>query len=121
ADLRSGGRNRCDNTPSLAMSRPAEAPSDTCLPLLFQRSTIALRQLLGTFTLTGRAEAGQAEKEKAKVAAELLTFIEGSVARIRLNRPRSLHALNQAMCDIMIEALLAWAKDPAVKAVLIDH
>ena len=56
------------------------------------------------------------------MAAEVLTFVEGgSVGRIRLNRPRSLHALTTAMCDAMIEALLGWAADPAVTFILIDH
>ena len=47
--------------------------------------------------------------------------IENGVGRLTLNRPPALNALNTAMCEIMIEALLGWRNDPAVEAVLIDH
>ncbi len=52
---------------------------------------------------------------------EVLSRVENGVGRLTLNRPAALHALNTAMCEIMIEALLAWRNDPAVEAVLIDH
>jgi len=52
---------------------------------------------------------------------EILTRVESGVGRITLNRPKALHALNRAMCETMIEALLAWREDDAVKSVLIDH
>ncbi len=52
---------------------------------------------------------------------EVLTGIESGVGRITLNRPKALHALNRGMCLTMIEALLAWRDDAAVKSVLIDH
>lgn len=52
---------------------------------------------------------------------EVLTFREGSVGRIRLNRPKAIHALNTAMCRAMSAALGEWRDDPAVEAVLIDH
>ena len=52
---------------------------------------------------------------------EVLTRIESGVGRITLNRPKALHALNRAMCEAMIEALLAWRDDDAVKSILIDH
>ncbi|MCD2322687.1 enoyl-CoA hydratase/isomerase family protein [Sphingomonas sp. IC-56] len=51
----------------------------------------------------------------------VLTSIDGRVGRIRLNRPKALHALNTAMCQAMLEALEAWEADPAVEAILIDH
>ncbi len=35
---------------------------------------------------------------------EVLTRIDGAVGRITLNRPRALHALNLAMCEIMTRA-----------------
>ena len=41
--------------------------------------------------------------------------------RIRLNRPKAIHALTTAMCAAMIDALRAWRDDPEVEAVLIDH
>jgi enoyl-CoA hydratase len=52
---------------------------------------------------------------------EVITRIEGRVGRITLNRPQALHALTTNMCRLMIEALLAWIDNPAVRLVLIDH
>ncbi|PTQ09439.1 enoyl-CoA hydratase [Sphingomonas oleivorans] len=52
---------------------------------------------------------------------DVLTCIEGRVGRIRLNRPKAIHALTFAMCEAMIAALLSWRDDPAVDLVLIDH
>jgi enoyl-CoA hydratase len=52
---------------------------------------------------------------------EVLTRIDGAVGRITLNRPRALHALNKAMCEAMIAALVEWRDDPEVVGVLIDH
>lgn len=53
--------------------------------------------------------------------SEVLTRVQSGVGRITLNRPKALHALNRAMCEAMIDALLAWRGDDAVKSVLIDH
>ncbi|MFP5434279.1 MAG: enoyl-CoA hydratase/isomerase family protein, partial [Alphaproteobacteria bacterium] len=56
---------------------------------------------------------------------DVLTFIEngpnGAIARIRLNRPKAIHALTPAMCDAINSALLAWRTDDSVTAVMIDH
>lgn len=52
---------------------------------------------------------------------DVLTFVEGRVGRIRLNRPKALHALNTDMCAAMLEALATWRADTAIEAVLIDH
>ena len=52
---------------------------------------------------------------------DVLMSVEGGVGRLRLNRPKAIHALTLGMCDLMIEALLAWADDPAVNAVILDH
>ena len=46
--------------------------------------------------------------------AEVITRIENGVGRITLNRPKAIHALNRAMCEAMIEALLAWKSDDGV-------
>ena len=46
---------------------------------------------------------------------------EGRAGRITLNRPKALHSLNQEMCELMIEALLAWREDEAVELVVVDH
>jgi enoyl-CoA hydratase len=52
---------------------------------------------------------------------EVLTFIEGRVGRIRLNRPKAIHALTHAMCEAMIAALIEWREDDNVALVMIDH
>jgi len=52
---------------------------------------------------------------------EILSFVEGNVGRLRLNRPKAIHALNQAMCAAMSAALLAWRDDPAVEVIILDH
>ena len=52
---------------------------------------------------------------------EILARVENGVGRITLNRPKAIHALNRAMCEAMIAALLDWRADEAVKSVLIDH
>jgi enoyl-CoA hydratase len=52
---------------------------------------------------------------------DVLTAREGKVGRIRLTRPKALHALTRDMCQAMTEALLAWRPDPSVEAVMIDH
>jgi enoyl-CoA hydratase len=55
------------------------------------------------------------------VTSDVLTSVEGPVGRVRLNRPKAIHALTREMCEAISEALLAWRSDPAVKAVVIDH
>ena len=52
---------------------------------------------------------------------EVLTGVEGRIGRLRLNRPRALHALTTAMCANMLAALDGWRIDPAVEVVLLDH
>lgn len=52
---------------------------------------------------------------------DVLILAEGAVGRIRLNRPRSIHALTHAMCKAMTTALLQWQGDSSIKAVIIDH
>ena len=60
-------------------------------------------------------------EDKMMAAPGVLTLREGGVGRLRLNRPSALHALDHAMCAAMLDALLAWAGDPAVRAVVVDH
>ncbi len=43
------------------------------------------------------------------------------IGRIRLNRPKAIHALNLAMCEAMLAALQRWEQDDSVEAILIDH
>jgi enoyl-CoA hydratase len=52
---------------------------------------------------------------------DVLTFVDRGVGRIRLNRPKALHALTTGMCETMSEALLRWRTDDNVECVVIDH
>jgi enoyl-CoA hydratase len=52
---------------------------------------------------------------------KILTSIDNHVGRIRLNRPKALHALTHDMCEAMLAALEEWRDDPAVQAIVIDH
>lgn len=52
---------------------------------------------------------------------QVLTVIDHGVGRIRLNRPKAIHALTPDMCEAINQALLTWRDDPAVVAVMIDH
>ena len=53
--------------------------------------------------------------------SEVIASVEGHIGRLRLNRPKALHALTTAMCETMLAALDAWATSPAVELVMIDH
>jgi len=53
--------------------------------------------------------------------SDVLTRTEGKVGRIRLNRPKAIHALTKEMCSAMIAALLEWKRTPQVEAVMLDH
>jgi enoyl-CoA hydratase len=53
--------------------------------------------------------------------AELIAIVEGRAGRLRLNRPRPIHALTLEMCQQMSAALAEWRDDPAVELVMIDH
>ena len=55
------------------------------------------------------------------MTTEVLTQVEGKIARIRLDRPKAIHALTTAMCAIILEALETWRTAPEVEAILIDH
>jgi enoyl-CoA hydratase len=55
------------------------------------------------------------------VTDDVLISVDRGVGRIRLNRPKAIHALTTQMCDTMSQALLRWRDDPAVELVLIDH
>ncbi|MBH1993188.1 MAG: enoyl-CoA hydratase/isomerase family protein [Sphingomonadaceae bacterium] len=52
---------------------------------------------------------------------QVLTTIENGIGRIRLNRPKAIHALTSEMCHAVVDALLAWRDDDSVIAVMIDH
>ena len=53
--------------------------------------------------------------------SDVITHIDGLAGRIRLNRPKAIHALTKEMCSDMIAALLEWRGSGGVKAVMIDH
>ncbi|MBU3078511.1 enoyl-CoA hydratase/isomerase family protein [Sphingomonas quercus] len=55
------------------------------------------------------------------VHADVICEADGAVARIRLNRPKALHALTTAMCRTMLDALVGWQADEAIRLILLDH
>jgi enoyl-CoA hydratase len=55
------------------------------------------------------------------MSEDVIISAEQGVGRIRLNRPKALHALTTQMCEAMSAALLEWFHDPAVEVVVIDH
>jgi enoyl-CoA hydratase len=57
----------------------------------------------------------------AESMTDVLTLRDGKAGRIRLSRPKAIHALTRDMCSAMIAALVDWRDDPAVEAVLLDH
>ncbi|HET7816911.1 MAG TPA: enoyl-CoA hydratase/isomerase family protein [Sphingomicrobium sp.] len=52
---------------------------------------------------------------------DVLISVERNVGRLRLNRPKAIHALTREMCEVMSAALLDWRDDASVQAVVIDH
>ncbi len=52
---------------------------------------------------------------------DILVIVEGSVAHLRLNRPKAIHALNLPMCEAITAALEDWRADTAIEAIILDH
>jgi len=52
-------------------------------------------------------------------AVEVLFERRGALGSILLNRPKALNALTLNICELMIAQLQEWAKDDAIKAVII--
>ena len=52
---------------------------------------------------------------------QVLISVENGVGRIRLNRPKAIHALTAEMCHAITDALLAWRGDEGVVAIMLDH
>ncbi|HET9810436.1 MAG TPA: enoyl-CoA hydratase/isomerase family protein [Sphingomicrobium sp.] len=52
---------------------------------------------------------------------DVIISAERGVGRLRLNRPKAIHALTTEMCQAMSEALLRWRTDSSIEAVVIDH
>lgn len=54
-------------------------------------------------------------------STELIQDVQGRAGRLRLNRPKALHALSYHMIQTMSAALSSWREDDAVRAVIVDH
>ena len=52
---------------------------------------------------------------------DVLIAQQQGVGRLRLNRPKAIHALTTEMCDAMSQALLRWRMDSNIQCVVIDH
>ncbi|ATE65424.1 enoyl-CoA hydratase/isomerase family protein [Rhizorhabdus dicambivorans] len=61
------------------------------------------------------------ESASASGTEDVLISVEGRTGRIRLNRPKAIHALTHDMCSAMIAALTGWATDESIDLVMIDH
>ncbi len=55
------------------------------------------------------------------MAGQVKVRVEGRTARLSLDRPEALHALNRPMCEAINAALLSWRDDPAIALVMLDH
>jgi enoyl-CoA hydratase len=55
------------------------------------------------------------------VTDDVLISAERGVGRLRLNRPKAIHALTTEMCEAMSAALLRWRTDSNIECVVIDH
>lgn len=53
--------------------------------------------------------------------AEIVVRRQGVAGRISLNRPHALNALNVEMCVAIDATLTAWADDPEIELVVVDH
>ncbi|MBA3067142.1 MAG: enoyl-CoA hydratase/isomerase family protein [Hyphomonas sp.] len=55
------------------------------------------------------------------MSEDVLIRQQGGAGRITLTRPAALHALNTPMCAAILAAVQAWAHDPAIRFLWIDH
>jgi enoyl-CoA hydratase len=55
------------------------------------------------------------------MSGDVLHRVEGKIGRIRLNRPKTIHALTKGMCGTMIAALIDWRRASEVDTVMLDH
>lgn len=55
------------------------------------------------------------------MTGSIIAGVEGRTGRIRLNRPKALHALDLDMVRAITAALQDWQASPDVKLILIDH
>ncbi|NOZ43228.1 MAG: enoyl-CoA hydratase/isomerase family protein [Alphaproteobacteria bacterium] len=54
------------------------------------------------------------------MTADILFETRGPLGLITLNRPQALNSLNTAMCRLLDQALIGWAKDDSIRAVIIQ-
>lgn len=52
--------------------------------------------------------------------SEILTRVAGGVGVVTLNRPKAINSLTQSMVDVLAEVLADWARDDAVRAVVLE-
>ena len=52
---------------------------------------------------------------------DLIVTREGPVGRLRLNRPKAIHALTREMCEGVLTALEDWRADLSAEAIIIYH
>jgi len=55
------------------------------------------------------------------VTDDIIFTREARAARIRLNRPKAIHALTHDMCGAMLAKLAEWRSDPEIEIILLDH
>jgi enoyl-CoA hydratase len=55
------------------------------------------------------------------VTDDVLIYVEQGIGRLRLNRPKAIHALTTQMCEAMSAALLRWRTDSNIECIVIDH
>ena len=55
------------------------------------------------------------------MTTDVVAVVDHKVGRLRLNRPKAIHALTRDMCSAMIAALVEWRERPEVEAVMLDH
>jgi len=48
-------------------------------------------------------------------------YDDGAAGRLRLNRPKALHALDLEMVEATTRAMVKWRDDPNIRLVVIDH
>jgi enoyl-CoA hydratase len=59
--------------------------------------------------------------KESTMTDDVLIATNGPIGHISLNRPKALHALTLEMCQAMSAALSEWARDDAIKVVILDH
>ena len=57
----------------------------------------------------------------AAMSQTLISQVDGSAGRLRLNRPKAIHALDLDMVLAMTASLIEWLHEPQVEAVIVDH